>query len=349
MHRSTARISVGLVALAVLTAPLAADAGVRSHDTAVTHRRAHALHVGQLGAIPVRGSVAKADTRSAASKKLEYHGGPVMLSSHTYTIFWEPTTCGTDPCYVDPGYNAGINTYFADVAADSGGNQNVYSTLNQYYQVRHHHKNHIRYQQTFADSFVDPHVFPSNGCPGTIYGATNVCLNDKQIRHEVKRVIIDRGWDGSKTNAFFLVLPKQVDTCFSASGATCAFTDFCAYHSAFALPDNSPAIYANIPYGGTNLAGCASRHGAPNNADLDATLNATSHEHREMTNDPFGTGWWDSQSGNEGSDQCAYKFGTLSNPGGPLSGDYNQVINGNDYLVQMEWSNRSLKCLQRGA
>jgi hypothetical protein len=340
-----------LVAIAVLAAPLAADAGpVRGHTAATTHRRSHALHVGQLGAVPVHSASATApiNAETAANKKLEYHGGPVMLSSHTYTIFWEPTTCGGSPCSVAPGYNAGINTYFTDAAADSGGTENVYSTLNQYYEIKHGNKKHVQYAQTFADTTVDTTPFPASGCDSFHFGSSGVCLNDRQIRTEIKNVIIAKGWNGTKSNAFFLLLPSEVDTCFSSTSTECAFTEFCAYHSAFALPDGSPAIYANVPYGGTNLQGCASGKTPPNEANLDATLNAMSHEHREMTNDPFGNGWWDNQSGFEGSDQCAYKFGPTQSPGGPNNGDYNQVINSDFYLVQMEWSNRSLKCVQRG-
>jgi hypothetical protein len=356
VRHSSARIFVGLVAIAVLAAPLAADAGpARGHTAASTRRGAHALHVGQLGAVPVHsaGSAAPINAETAANKKLEYHGGPVMLSSHTYTIFWEPTTCGGSPCSVEAGYNAGINKYFADAAADSGGTQNVYSTLNQYYEIKGGQKKHVQYAQTFAGSTVDTTAFPASGCSFQFAGTSSVCLTDKQIRKEVQKVIIAQGWSGTKSNAFFLLLPSDVNTCFDSGGSACAFKDFCAYHSAFALPDGSPAIYANDPYGGTSIASCGANNPggalvAPNSDDLDATLNAMSHEHREMTNDPFGNGWWDNQSGFEGSDQCAYKFGPTLSPGGPNNGDYNQVINSADYLVQMEWSNRSLKCVQRG-
>jgi hypothetical protein len=135
-----------------------------------------------------------------------------------------------------------------------------------------------------------------------------------------------------------------VDTCYNSS--SCAFIQFCAYHSAFSDASGTPVIYANIPYVGTRLDVCDSGKPPPNEENLDATLNALSHEHREMTNDPFGNAWWDDQSFKEGSDQCAYQFGNLQVG---TTGKYNQVINGHEYLVQMEWSNKSVGCKQRGA
>ena len=350
MHRSAARAFACLLAITVLTAPLAARAGTsRGHTSARPRWPAHGLHIGALGVIPVRGAAARAPikTESPSNKQLEYHKGPVMHSSTTYVIYWEPVTCGIAPCSVAPGYNAGIDTYFIDSAADSGLSTNVYSTLNQYYDVRHDERTHVQYAQTFGGSYVDTTPFPANGCTGFHYGASGVCISDTQIQAEVQSAMTATGWTGGKQHAFFVVLPGEVDTCYGPGA--CAFTEFCAYHSAFLLPNGRRAIYANIPYAGTNLAGCSSGKIPPNGEDLDATLNSASHEHREMTNDPFGTAWWDDQSQNEGSDLCAYRFGPDLGIGGVNSGSYNQLINGDPYLLQMEWSNKSLACKQRGA
>jgi len=339
---------MGLVAIVVLAAPLAAQAGTARGRIAARPRiAARALHVGALGVIPVHGAAAnvRGGTKSP-SQVLEYHYGPVMHTSTTYTIYWEPTTCGPAPCYVDPGYNAGINTYFTDSALDSGTNTNVYSTLNQYYDVKHGSRTHVQYAQTFGGAYVDTTPFPSNGCT-PVYGSSGICISDHQARNEVKSVMTRMSWTGGKSHAFFLMIPKEVDTCYNAS--SCAFTQFCAYHSAFSLPSGTPVIYANIPYAGTALNNCDSGKIPPNEPDLDATLNSASHEHREMTNDPLGNAWWDDRSGYEGSDQCAYRFGPDLGIGGPNSGSYNQVINGHQYLLQKEWSNKSVNCKQRGA
>lgn len=351
MHRSLVRRLTGLLLFALVAAPVAARAMTPAARSLVAHQqKTPARGVGPLGLIPVRGTASQTRTRatdaSALSNKLEYHGGPVMRTSTTYVIYWQPTTCGIAPCSVAAGYNDGIDAYFTDSAADSGINTNVYSTLNQYYMIKRQQKTHVRYDQTFGGSFVDTTAFPSNGC-NPVYGSSGVCISDGQVRKEIQQVMSDMGWTGGKRHAFFLALPNQVDTCYGSRA--CAFTEFCAYHSAFLSTDGKPVIYANTPYAGTNLAGCSAGTKTPNGDDLDATLNSASHEHREMTNDPFGNAWWDDQSRNEGSDLCAYRFGPTQRHGGPNDGHYNQVINGNDYLLQTEWSNRSLACKQSGS
>ena len=70
--------------------------------------------------------------------------------------------------------------------------------------------------------------------------------------------------------------------------------------------------------------------------EADPTINVVSHEHRESINDPLGNAWYD-RRGYEGSDKCAWNFGTLT-------GDYNQTINGHHYALQQEWSNASSGC-----
>ena len=331
------------VALVAFAAPIAARAGPTPREPRVA---GDTLHVGALGLMPVHGTRTRPAAGRVSADALTYHGGPVMHSSTTYTIYWEPSTCGIAPCTVVPGYNTGVDTYFADAAAGSGTVTNVYSTLDQYYSVKRGIREHIQYAQTFGASYLDTTPFPAtNGCPGFRYGTSGVCLSDKQVRDEIAAVMTSQSWPGGKSRALFLMLPSEVDTCFSAN--ICAFTQFCAYHSAFTSPSGRPIIYADIPYAGITAA-CSSGKVPPNGGELDATLNAASHEHREMTNDPFGNGWWNDLSGQEGSDRCAYRFGPDLGNGGPNDGAYNQVINGHDYLVQMEWSNRSAACLQRG-
>ena len=82
-------------------------------------------------------------------------------------------------------------------------------------------------------------------------------------------------------------------------------------------------------------------------ADADTEVSPTSHEIMEAITDPFGTGWWD-PLGNENGDECSYVFGT---PQGTAGQFYNQVINGDHFLTQEEFSNQDffntgLGCLQ---
>src|SRR5919108_1603562 len=59
--------------------------------------------------------------------------------------------------------------------------------------------------------------------------------------------------------------------------------------------------------------------------------------------DPLLDAWYaDDNGGYEGSDQCAWYFGTET---GTAGAKYNQTINGHHYDLQLEWSNKGSKCL----
>ena len=64
------------------------------------------------------------------------------------------------------------------------------------------------------------------------------------------------------------------------------------------------------------------------------------HDDHIVITDEQGSAWFDSQ-GAENGDKCAWNFGTVS---GPAGAEYNQVINGNLYYLQQEWSNATSGC-----
>jgi hypothetical protein len=304
-------LGVAVVALLLTTAVAAQARGeTRSHG---------------LGGIAVANG-AKPRFFGASASVLDYHGGPVMRTNTTFPIFWSPN--GTT---WQDGYKDAVRQYFGDVAADSGTGDNVYSTELQYFDT----SGHIGYRSTYAGSYVDRSAFPANGCPG--YMGLSVCLTDAQVVAEVHRVTDRLNLPEDGTHAYLLFLPKSVGTCFDPAGTVCAFTFFCAYHGF----DDS-LLYANMPYADTNHAACGID--GPTGAEAESTINAASHEHREMINDPYLSAWFDNK-GYEGSDKCAYVLGSTTPT---AAGSFNQTINGHRYLLQEEWSNASKSCVQRG-
>jgi hypothetical protein len=314
-------------AMIVMTTVLAISPGSAAASGPGSRATRHPL----LGAVPIRATALGA-RRVVASGPLVYHGGPVMRTNKTFAIYWVPSGRS-----MVSGYRSTINRYLRDVAADSGGTRNVYSTLTQYSDTT----GGIAYSQTFGGSTTATRPFPSNGCPA--YGGMNVCLTDGQVAAEVKRVIAAKGWVAGPTHSFFIFLPKNVGTCDDPAGTACAFISYCAYHS-WTGTGATQIVYANMPYSDTDPESCSTGQ-RPNDTEADDTLNVTSHEHREMIEDPNGDAWYDS-AGNEGADKCAWNFGRRL--GSTATGDYNQTINGHHYYVQQEWTNAHSTCVQRG-
>lgn len=275
------------------------------------------------GLVPPNGS---GDLNAEAYIPLTYHGGPIMTSSKVFTIFWVPAGYS-----VSPTYSSLINQYFKDVAKASYLTSNVYYTEQQYYMTG---PVYVSGKRAFGATYLDTNAFPADGCPLYINGLTN-CLTDSQIKSEIKRVMRVNHWVGSSTNMYFMFTPLGVGSCFNSNGASCAFTEYCAYHGY-----TGTVIYANQPYTDTVPGACDVSVSPNGDIAADSTINVASHEHREATNDYHLNAWWD-KVGNEGSDKCAWNFGSLAS-------GYNQVINRHHYVLQKEWSNYSRGCVLKG-
>lgn len=267
-------------------------------------------------------------------------------------IFWTP------PGYsVTPSYENLIVSYLRDVAAASGTTTNVFSVMNQYTG----NNGQINYNVTVGPVLSDTDPLTS-GCNLTnqdrsgIYAdgsGYSACVDDAQIRAEVDKVSTANGLPHDLSHIYVLYLPKQVESCFkpgkttsTGGGQACTINHeptaaYCAYHSY----DSNSAVYADMAYPiyaspvgytcGSDAVWPTVQ--SPNgNPDADTEISATSHEISEAITDPdVQTGWMDS-SGNEIGDDCAYIYGHTQGAPGRV---YNQVINGQSFLTQEEFSN----------
>jgi hypothetical protein len=235
-------------------------------------------------------------------------------------------------------YEGTINQYFTDVAAASAANatDNVYSVATQY--------PGITYGSTFGGSYVAGNPFPTNTCQD---GVDKYCLTDSQLQTEIGKVIAAKGWPlASQTALYFIFTPANVGECIFAGQPTvnnaCTTTTFCAYHS---NTSTNSFIYAVEPDAAAVSDHACVTGQAPRGSAADATINTVSHEQNEAITDPYGTAWYSNDATDEFpeiGDLCAYDFGTpLGNPGG----EYNQVINGHDYYLQLEYSNQDGGCV----
>lgn len=305
-----------LMAVAVLVAAPAADAA-RS---------------GRISYTPVRGSTAvRGPVTALGSGNLTYHGGKVMKNkSVAYAIFWEPahlqTGAGTS---VSATYNSLLARYFGDV-----GNTGFYNVNTQYFQMSGGLTQFIRNAASRGGTWVDTAPYPASGCVDS--ATPGNCLTDTQIRAEVAHAIAVNDWTVSGTHAFFVFTSKGEGSCF---GSSCAFTDYCGYHSYY-RSGGKKVIYANMPYTGTKLGSCGAPKTPNGDIDADSTINVTSHEQVEQVTDPYLDAWYDA-AGYENADKCAWDFGSVSLNGNTA----NQNLHGHYYIMQRAWSNASSSCV----
>jgi hypothetical protein len=302
-----------------------------------------------IGYEPVPHAVAQPQVNSSrgkplgkppSSKLVEYHGGPVMSSNTNYALYWDPTGGPEYPS----GYELGLNRYFEDLAHDSGGVQNTDSVLTQYKDSAGEFAN---YDSFFGGALIDTDAYPANGC-----SAAPICLTDEQLRTEITKYVEAHKLPMDLQHEYFLLTPPGVESCLEAVGHSCSdgtkHAAYCSYHSYISVAKTT-IVYANDPYvDGTN---CDYGEEHPNGNASDATIGGgLAHEHSESVTDPELNAWYDSK-GEEVADKCrTFKEATeFGEPLGkaPDGSNYNQVIDGEEYWYQQEWSNETGACEQR--
>ncbi|HLH63420.1 MAG TPA: PQQ-binding-like beta-propeller repeat protein [Ktedonobacteraceae bacterium] len=269
---------------------------------------------------------------TAAPPPVQYHGGPVMRQTITYAIFWEPPTLqdGT-PARVSNRYNRLLMGYFNDV-----GGTELYDNNTQYYD----NSGHIVNSSAFGAAWVDTSPYPPSGCSYLAMPAN--CLNDAQIQAEVARAMDVNGWAAGLNHIFYVYTARKEGSCLDSSSKSCAFTNYCAYHSTFSI-DGQTVIYANIPYAGTDLAACGVPYAPNGSLDSDSAINITSHEQMEAVTDPQLNAWYNAE-GEEIGDICAWNFNDLRLNHNTANVDWQNHF----YIVQREWSNVFGQCILRG-
>jgi PKD repeat protein len=314
-----------LAGLLLLAAP------AQAHHSARRHRVHH--HARIAGVVPTHRIARQRRLRAraaAVSHTLDYHGGGVMHSSVTYNIYWLPSGEQYGATASDStAFEAGLDGFLTDVGSDSGQRTNVYASDAQYTDS----SGRATYDSHFAGSIVDTQPFPASGCSDPGYSP---CLTDGQVIAEVDRVVAAQGWTRGPTHLFVLYTPQGVGSCFAANSgaADCAYSGYCAYHSGFGTQGAGETLYANIAY--ADDPNCSSGESPSGSAAIDSAANLVSHEHNEAITDPWGDGWWETSTGEEDGDLCAWDFYGAA---GTAGAQYDQTIAGHHYFLQPEWSN----------
>ncbi len=338
------RRKVAILVCIAIAAVVTTGAAARSSST-FRPRIGHAF-----GLAPVVGET----SGPGALVPVTYHGGGVMNDGVTvHLIFWAPAgyAFSGSPGGGAPGYEALLEQYFADVAADSGpasasncatpsGECNVFSTLTQF--GSEDGSGAVTpgdYSISFsggADVINDTDAYPTQQC--TSPQDTKACILDSQMQEEIDHEASIHGNGRGLTNLWYVFTPPDVDECISPG--VCETNDYGGYHSVSDINGHGPTIYA---YTGDPIVESQSvltpGSDPEGNPDAEVTVDIAAHETNEAMTDPEGVGWMD-PNGYEVADKCE-DGSQLGTPLGyaPDGSPYNQVINGHEYLTQEIWSN----------
>jgi PKD repeat protein len=292
---------------------------------------------------------------------MTYHGGPVQRTQTEYFIYWEPSGYGLPAQW--PAYKTGLDQWLTNVATASGTSSNVFGTANQYYDTVSGPATYINYSVTNGGSVVATDALPASGCTNAPHPD---CLTDAQLKAEIQSVVVGNGLPQNSQTQYILFTPQGVGSCFDGSSTSCSYNQYCAYHSAFSGPSGE-IVYANQPWS-YQESGCdpflafpslgGGYPNGPSAPSIDPEVGTLSHELMETITDVNLNAWYEGDLGHEIGDKCAYNYnGTTYGSGSGLStngnGDYNQTINGHQYLMQTEYSNAESNgtttgCVPRG-
>jgi hypothetical protein len=270
---------------------------------------------------------------------MTFHGGTVQHAETTYLVFWAPSGY-----YLPQAYRNALDVWLNDVAAGSYTAGNVFSAGQQYYDNTGPGatKNFASYAVANGGVILDSDALPTSGCTDT---GTTACINDSQIRTEIQNVVTAHSLPQNQNTDYILFTPLNVGSCFTSASTSCAYTQYCGYHSYF-NGTTGQIVYANMPWAYSNSScdvNLAFGTGYANGSATDPEVGVLSHEMIETMTDPNLNAWYDA-SGNEIGDKCAYIYGSggegsltgLSNNG---LGYWNVNLSGDEFLMQMEFSN----------
>jgi hypothetical protein len=300
-----------------------------------------------LGAAPAGAVVTGAvgETRRAvpttAAAPLQYHGGPVLHSSVSYVIYWDPS--GT----YNYEWQRLIDGYMQVVGAEKGTLGNVFALNGQYRDTSGRAAN----ESIFRGAYTDLTPYPTSGnCSDKPAGAP-ICLTDEQIKTELLKVISSGKLPGATgTPVYYILTPPGVTVCTDGGGTgNCSDSTspsppngICGYHSAINPGGSSPTIYAVQPWVAGDAGSVISFEEptitrTPTAADMacqdnrlfdepnqlpthnlggewteglaDVIINQLSVEQNNVVTDPLLNGWYQESTKAEQSDMCQWSFG----------------------------------------
>jgi hypothetical protein len=194
------------------------------------------------------------------------HGGSVISNAAFFAIYYNSQPAST--------LQSGINSFVNNFSNSDPGMK----VITQYSKTG----NAISATLGNSGSFVDNQSTPRR-------------ISDSQIQSYLATKFSSGQVAFNNHTIYGVYLPNGTK---STLGSSSSCTSYCGYHSSFTY-NGQTAIYAVFPY--NNCSGCS----LTGKTVLDMETIVTSHEIREAITDPVNA-WWESASGYEADDKCAW-------------------------------------------
>lgn len=261
-----------------------------------------------------------------STSPLTYHGGPVQHVQYAYVIFWLPPGQHYEPVGNDSRFESLVSRYFTDVSGS-----NFSGVLVQYPDDINASPTE---QVVLGGGYVETAPYPHVG------NKTDPLLGS-DITNEIENVISTGSLPTGEDDSYYVITGNGIDVCEDSGLTMCTFSTpqqpsgFCAYHSY--LGSFSYALLAVSSGCQISISGLSTYPNGDSIADSEISL--ASQEQFDMQTDPFYTSWYGTSTSVETSDMCAGQFGNVNTTTGA-----NVVLDGNNYLIQEEWSNAAGSC-----
>jgi len=236
---------------------------------------------------------------SKARNTLTNHGGGVLVSAKLVFIFWGPSFANA--ASPDHAYATTLQAF-----RNQFGTTGEYNTITQYSGIQ------LTNLGSGTADWFDTSAPPTN-------------VTDATVQAEVNRYFSGGHGAYNSSTIYEVVIPSSS---YSSSGSSTSCGGpslaYCAYHGAFS-GSSGTVLYSIEPY--PSCSGCK----VSGWSDVQNQEHFVCHETREAVTDPV-NGWWNSRTGAEADDQCAWSPTPFIGTGG--------------YAYQYEWSNANNACIK---
>jgi Phosphate-induced protein 1 conserved region len=234
---------------------------------------------------------------------INYHGGPIMTGTKNVYLIWYGNWSGNTATSIIP-------TLITKLSGSPYFNINT------------------TYVSNTPGQKVDNSIFLAGQTTDSY--SRGSALADADIQ-TIVTTAITAGMAKDTNGVYFVLTSSDVN---ETSGFC---TAYCGWHTNGTI-SGSDIKYSFVGNPDRCPSACEIQTVSPNgNSGADGMASIVAHELEEAATDPDLNAWWQTSTGMENADKCAWTFGTEHTlPGGAK---YNMTMGGVNYLIQQNWVN----------